>query len=93
VTRHRPPLLPAALARVGTGAAWTRILEEAPVKITHPVPGYTGPVRGPVRLDFVNGTADATGIKPAVRRALEDAGFTVESTRAAKADTEADDEP
>jgi hypothetical protein len=31
VTRDRPPLLPAALARVGTGAAFARVVQEDPM--------------------------------------------------------------
>jgi hypothetical protein len=92
MSRRRPePLLAAAFARVGTGAAYTHIIPEAPVKITHPVKGYTGPVlAGDRRLFFVDGETEATGIKGVARRALEDAGFTVESTRTAQSeDTDA----
>lgn len=74
-------------ASPGLGAERTASHENSggPVKITHPVKGYTGPVRGAVRLDFVNGQAEDTNLSAAQRKALEAAGFKVESTRAAKA--------
>jgi hypothetical protein len=79
-------LLAAAFARVGYGTTPPRPLPAGDrVKITHPVKGYTGPVRGAARLDFVNGEATDTNLSAAQRKALEAAGFKVESTRAAKA--------
>ncbi|HYF71186.1 MAG TPA: hypothetical protein VD864_00115 [Nocardioides sp.] len=84
----RPPLLAAALARVGSGAAYTRHLRGGPVRITHPNKRYTGPVvAGDVRLFFIDGETESTNLKAAQRKALEAAGFTVESTRA-KPDSE-----
>jgi hypothetical protein len=84
----RSPLLTAALARVGTGTAWGRVLQGGPVIIRHPVKGYTGPVAGPIRLHFVDGRAEATNLKASTRKALEEADFIVESPReAAKDDT------
>jgi hypothetical protein len=83
----RPNLLAAAFARVGSGSAFARHLTGGPVKITHPNKRYTGPVvAGDVRLFFVDGETESTNIKAAQRKALEDAGYKVESTRAAKAD-------
>jgi hypothetical protein len=78
-------LLSAAFRRVGTGSAFARHIG-GPVKITHPVPHYSGGVTGAIRLRFVDGEAEATNLKPAQRKALEDAGFKVESPRAAKSE-------
>jgi hypothetical protein len=78
----RPNLLHAALGRVGTGAAYARHLTGGPVKITHPNRRYTGPVvAGDVRLFFVDGETQSTNLRAAQRKALEAAGYTVESTR------------
>ncbi len=88
VRRLGPSLLDAALRRVGTVPAFARHLTGGPVKITHPNKRYTGPVvAGDVRLFFVDGETESTNLKAAQRKALEQAGYTVESTRT-KADSE-----
>jgi uridine phosphorylase len=92
VTPHpRSPLLDAALARVGTGSAFTRHIQGGTVKITHPAKGYTGHIRvGGRRIDFLDGEAEATNLSTADRNALSDAGYTVTSGRAAAADKDDD---
>lgn len=85
----RRNLLAAAFARVGTAPAFARHVTGGTVKITHPSRRYTGPiVAGDVRLFFLNGEAESTALKAGQRKALEDAGYKVESTRAAKSDTD-----
>jgi hypothetical protein len=87
VTPRHFDFLGAAFARVGTAPAFARHLTGGPVKITHPVRNYTGFVRvGGLRIDFLDGQAESTNLKAADRKALEAAGYTVESTRAAKDD-------
>jgi hypothetical protein len=56
------------------------------VKITHPIPHYNGRVSGAVRLTFSDGESEAVNLTAAQRKALTDAGFKVESARAAKDD-------
>jgi len=83
----RPRLLAAALARVGSGSAFAHHLTGGPVKITHPNRRYTGPVvAGDLRLFFIDGETEQTGIKPATRKALEAAGYTVTSARDSSGD-------
>jgi hypothetical protein len=87
----RPPLLSAALARVGTGSAFTRHITGGPVKITHPTRNYTGHIRvGGRRVDFIDGEAEATNLSAADRKALTDAGYSVTSARSA---ADKDDSP
>jgi hypothetical protein len=65
------------------------------VKLTHPAPGYTGPVVTGTgrRVWFLDGQAEATNLTAAERRSLEDAGFQMETPRAAKkASSEGSDE-